>query len=72
MSNKALSFIGRLDKKEESIVMSALQEKAFVERLLGNRDPRLVKRMYGTRRVRDVYCPPTRGVDGTAPVMSKN
>ena len=72
MSNKALSFIGRLDKKEESIVMSALQEKAFVERLLGNRDPRLVKRMYGTRRVRDVYCPPTRGGDGTAPVMSKN
>ena len=72
MSNKALSFIGRLDKKEESIVMSALQEKAFVARLLGNRDPRLVKRMYGTRRVRDVYCPPTRGVDGTAPVMSKN
>lgn len=72
MSNKALSFIGRLDKKEESIVMSALQEKAFVERLLGNRDPRLVKRMYGTRRVRDVYCPPTRGVDGSAPVMSKN
>ena len=72
MSNKALSFIGRLDKKEESIIMTALQEKAFVERLLGNRDPRLVKRMYGTRRVRDVYCPPTRGVDGTAPVMSKN
>ena len=72
MSNQALSFIGRLDKKEESLVMNALQEKAFVERLLGNRDPRLVKRMYGTRRVRDVYCPPTRGVDGSAPVMSKN
>ena len=72
MSNQALSFIGRLDKKEESIVMNALQEKAFVQRLLGNRDPRLVNRMYGTRRVRDVYCPPTRGVDGSAPVMSKN
>ena len=55
MSNQALSFIGRLDKKEESIVMSALQEKAFVQRLLGNRDPQLVHRMYGTRRVRDVY-----------------
>ena len=72
MSNQALSFIGRLDKKEESIVMSALQEKAFVQRLLGNRDPQLVHRMYGSRRVRDVYCPPTRGVDGSAPVMSKN
>jgi hypothetical protein len=72
MSNQALSFIGRLDKKEESIVMSALQEKAFVQRLLGSRDPQLVHRMYGSRRVRDVYCPPTRGVDGSAPVMSKN
>ena len=72
MSNQALSFIGRLDKKEESIVMNALQEKAFVQRLLGNRDPQVGSRMYGTRRVRDVYCPPTRGVDGSAPVMSKN
>ena len=72
MSNKALSFIGRLDKKEESIVMTALQEKAFVERLFGHRDPRLVKRMFGSKRVRDVYGPPTRGVDGSAPVMSKN
>ena len=72
MSNQALSFIGRLDRHEESIVMNQLQEKAFLERLLGNRDRRLVRNLYGTKRVRDVYCPPTRSVDGSAPVMSKN
>ena len=63
MSNQALSFIGRLD---------VMNQKAFLERLLGNRDRRLVHKLYGTKRVRDVYCPPTRSVDGSAPVMSKN
>ena len=72
MSNQALNFIGRLDRREESIVMNQLQEQAFVERLLGNRDRRLVTKMFGTKRVRDVYCPPTRSVDGSATVMSKN
>jgi hypothetical protein len=72
MSNQALSFIGRLDKREESMVMNQLQEKAFLERLLGNRDRRLVHNLYGSKRVRDVYCPPTRNVDGSAPVMPKN
>ena len=72
MSNQALSFIGRLDRREESIVMNQLQEKAFLERLLGNRDRRLVNNLYVSKRVRDVYSPPTRNVDGSAPVMSKN
>ena len=72
MSNQALSFIGRLDKREESMVMNQLQEKAFLERLLGNRDRRLVHNLYGSKRVRDVYCPPTRNVNGSAPVMPKN
>ena len=58
MSNQALSFIGRLDKREESMVMNQLQERAFLERLLGNRDRRLVHNLYGSKRVRDVYCPP--------------
>ena len=52
--------------------MNQLQEKAFLERLLGNRDRRLVNNLYGTKRVRDVYCPPTRNVNGSAPVMPKN
>ena len=72
MSNQALSFIGRLDRREESLIMNQLQEKAFVARLLGNRDRRLVHNLYGTKRVRDVYVPPTRNVDGSAPVMPKN
>ena len=72
MSNQALSFIGRLDKREESIVMTQLQEKALVDRLLGNRDTRLVNKLFGTKRVRDVYVPPTRNVNGSVQVMSRN
>ena len=72
MSNQALSFIGRLDSREESLVMNGLQERAFLERLLGHRDHRLVNKLYGVKRVRDVYSPPTRNVNGTAPVMPKN
>ena len=72
MSNQALSFIGRLDRREESIVMDRLQEQAFVKRLLGNRDGDLAQKLFGVRRVRNVYSPPTRGVNGTSPVMSKN
>ena len=73
MSNQALSFIGRLDRREESIVMSNLQQQAFVKRLLGNRDSsQITQKLFGSRRVRDVYCPPTRGLDRSAKVMSKN
>ena len=72
MSNQALSFIGRLDSREESLVMNGLQERAFLKRLLGHRDRRLVNTLYGLKRVRDVYSPPTRNVNGTAPVMPKN
>ena len=73
MSNQALSFIGRLDRREESIVMSNLQQQAFVKRLLGNRDSsQITQKLFGLRRVRDVYCPPTRGLDGSVRVMSKN
>ena len=72
MSNEALRFIGRLDSREESLVMNGLQERAFLERLLGPRDQRLVNKLFGVKRVRDVYSPPTRNVNGTAPVMPKN
>ena len=41
MSNQALSFIGRLDKREEAFIMSEQQERAFLERLAGNRRSRL-------------------------------
>ena len=71
MSNSALSFIGRLDRREESMVLSELQEQAFVKRLLGNRGHRLVSKLYGSKRVRDVYVPP-RTVDGSSVVMPRN
>ena len=71
MSNQALSFIGRLDSREESLVMNQLQERAFLERLLGNRDRRLVKKLFGEKPVRDVYVP-LRNVNGSVVVMSKN
>ena len=72
MSNQALSFIGHLDRREESIVMSRLQEKKLVSRLLGSRDRQLVHKLYGRKPVRDVYVPATRGLNGSSVVMSKN
>ena len=71
MSNSALSFIGRLDRREESMMLSELQEQAFVKRLLGNRGHRLVNKLYGIKRVREVYVPP-RTVDGSVVVMPRN
>ena len=71
MSNQALNFIGRLDRREESLVMNQLQEQAFLERLLGNRDRRLVKKLFGEKPVRDVYVP-LRNVNGSVVVMPKN
>jgi hypothetical protein len=72
MSNQQLSFIGRLDRREEALVMDHLQEKKFIDRLIGQRDPLSVKKLFGQKPVRNVYSPPTRGVDGTSVVMSKN
>ena len=72
MSGNALSFIGKLDRREEMLIMGQQQKRAFLDKLMGNRDPRVVKRFYGLKPVRDVYVPPTRGVDGTYQVMPKN
>ena len=54
------------------MVMDQIQEQKFINRLVQRRDPLLAKKMFGTKRVRDVYVPPTRGVNGSSPVMSKN
>ena len=72
MSSNPLNFIGKLDRKEEMLIMGGLQRRAFLDKLMGNRDPRVVKRFYGLKPVRNVYVPPTRGVDGTYQVMPKN
>jgi len=72
MSSNPLNFIGKLDRKEEMLIMGGLQRRAFLDKLMGNRDPRVVKRFYGLKPVRNVYVPPTRGVDGSYQVMPKN
>ena len=54
------------------MVLSQIQEKKFINRLVERRDPLLAKRLFGTKRVRNVYTPPTRGVDGSSVVMPKN
>jgi len=51
--------------------MNRLQEKRFVGQLMGNRGGQLVHKLFGKKRVRDVYVPP-RVTDGSAVVMSKN
>lgn len=68
----ALNFVGRLDRREEAMILDHLQEQKFVNRLVRKRDPLLAKKLFGTKQVRNVYTPPTRGVNGTSPVMSKN
>ena len=72
MSNQALSFIGRLDRREESMILNSFQEQALVKRLLSGRDDKQYRDLYKIRSVRNVYTPPTRGVDGSNVVMPKN
>jgi len=69
MSNQALSFIGRLDKR--ALVLNEQQEHAFFKRLLGNRGSVVTQKIFGQKRVRDVYVPP-RVVDGSSVVMPRN
>ena len=71
MSNQALNFVGRLDKREESLVLNEQQEQAFFKRLLGSRGSVVTQKIFGQKRVRDVYVPP-RVVDGSSVVMPRN
>jgi len=68
----ALNFVGRLDRREEAMILGHLDEQKFVNRLVRKKDPLLAKKLFGSKRVRNVYTPPTRGVDGSSPVMPKN
>jgi hypothetical protein len=60
----ALHFIGKVDTKEEMLVLNEMQEQAVLRTLLQKRDPRLYREIYGLKNVRDVYDPPTRGATG--------
>ena len=72
MSNQALSFIGKLDRREESMILNQYQEQALIKRLLNGRDDKQYRDLFRLRRVRNVYTPDTRGVSGRNVVMSKN
>ena len=72
MSNQALSFIGKLDRREESMILNQHQEQALIKRLLDGRDDKQYRDLFRLRRVRNVYTPATRGVSGKNVVMSKN
>lgn len=65
----ALHFLGKVDTKEEMLVMNHQQEQAVLKTLLGSRDPHLYREIYGLKNVRDVYDPPTRGVSGKFVVL---
>jgi len=60
----ALHFIGKVDTKEEMLVLNEQQEQVVLKTLLQKRDPRLYREIYGLKNVRDVYDPPTRGATG--------
>ena len=72
MSNQALSFIGKLDRREESMILNQHQEQALIKRLLNGRDDKQYRDLFRLRRVRNVYTPDTRGVSGKNVVMPKN
>ena len=50
----ALHFIGKVDTKEEMLVLNEMQEQAVLRTLLQKRDPRLYREIYGLKNVREV------------------
>ena len=64
-----LHFTGKVDKQEEMLMMNAQKEQAVLKTLLQDRDPAAYNSLYGYRRVRDVYDPPTRGASGKNMVL---
>lgn len=69
MSDQALHFIGKVDRKESMLILNQQQEHALLRRLLEGRDDQLLSRLYAYKPVRDVYDPPTRGQSGKNIVM---
>ena len=65
---QALNFIGRLDRKDEMLILNQGQQQAVLKRLLKGRDDELYQKIYGTRFARDVVTEP-RNVDGKNRVM---
>jgi len=64
-----LHFIGKVDVQEEMFILNAQKEQAVMKTLLEKRDPQAYDTLYGFKRVRDVYDPPTRGATGKNVVL---
>jgi len=64
-----LHFTGKVDRKEEMLVLNQQKEQAVLKTLLEDRDPELYREIYGLKNVRDVYDPPTRGASGKNVVL---
>ena len=64
-----LYFTGKVDRQEEMLILNAQKEQAVMKTLLKDRDPQAYGTLYGYRRVRDVYDPPTRGASGKNVVL---
>ena len=64
-----LHFTGKVDRQEEMLILNQQKEQAVLKTLLQSRDPHLYAKLYGFRRVRDVYDPPTRGASGKNVVL---
>ena len=56
-------------QQEEMLMLNAQKEQAVLKTLLQKRDPQAYETLYGYRRVRDVYDPPTRGATGKNVVL---
>ena len=42
-----LHFIGKVDKQEEALILTAQKEQAVMKTLLGTRDPQAYQTLYG-------------------------
>ena len=64
-----LHFIGKVDRQEDMLILNQEMEQAVLKTLLQGSDHHLYNKLYGYRRVRDVYDPPTRGASGKNVVL---
>ena len=64
-----LHFTGKIDRQEEMLILNQQKEQAVMKTLLKDRHPEAYNTLYGYRRVRNVYDPPTRGSSGKFMVL---
>ena len=64
-----LHFTGKVDRQEEMLILNNQKEQAVMKTLLKDKAPQAYNTLYGYRRVRNVYDPPTRGSTGKFMVL---